>query len=73
MGMSEDRAPYKRPGQPEENSLLDRMSRALQVHKKWIWNDSYKILKLTQRVDRLEREMTKLRETLDHFLTPGAN
>ena len=71
--MSEEKPPDKRPDQADENSLLDRMRRALQVHKEWIWNDGYRILKLAHRVENLEREMAKLRETLDHFLTPGVN
>jgi len=73
MGMSEDRAPYKRPGQPEENSLLDRMSRALQVHKEWIWNDGLRILKLANRVENLEKEMADVKGILERITKPGAN
>jgi hypothetical protein len=73
MGMSEDRAPYKRPGQPEENSLLDRMSRALQVHREWIWGDGLRILKLAHRVENLEKEMAEVKETLEQITKLGLN
>ena len=73
MGMSEDKAPYKRPGQPEEKSLLDRMSRALQVHREWIWNDGLRILKLAHRVENLEKEMADVKGTLERVLTKNMN
>ena len=73
MGMSEDRAPYKRPGQPEEKSLLDRMSRALQVHREWIWNDGLRILKLAHRVENLEKEMADVKGILERITKPGVN
>jgi len=71
--MSEDRAPYKRPGQPQEICELERLDRALKVHRNWIWADGLRIVKLTDRVLELERGMAELRETLDHLLTPGVN
>jgi len=71
--MSEDRSPYKRLGQPEETSLLDRMSRALQVHREWIWADGLRILKLAHRVENLEKEMAELKATLERITTPGVN
>jgi len=71
--LSEDRAPYKRPGQPQEICELERMDRALKVHRNWIWADGLRIVKLTDRVHDLERGMAELRETLDHLLTPGVN
>ena len=73
MGMSEDRAPYKRPGQPEEKSLLARKSRALQVHKEWIWADGLMILKLAQRIENLEKEMAEVKGTLERVLTKNMN
>ena len=71
--LSEDRPPYKRIGQPDENSLLDRMSRALQVHREWIWNDGLRILKLAHRVENLEIEMAELKGTLERVLTKNMN
>jgi len=71
--MSEDRAPYKRPGQPEENSLLDRMDRALKVHRNWIWSDGLRIVKLADRVHDLEREMAELKGTFERILTKNMN
>lgn len=71
--MSEDRAPYKRPGQPEESSLLDRMSRALQVHREWIWGDGLRMLKLAHRIQNLEKEMAEMKARLDNISTPGVN
>jgi len=73
MGMSEDRAPYKRPGQPEEKSLLDRMNRALQVHREWILNDGLRILKLAHRVENLEKEMADVKGILERILTKNMN
>ena len=71
--LSEDRAPYKRLGQPEENSLLDRMSRALQVHREWIWNDGLRILKLAHRVENLEKEMADVKGILERITKPSEN
>jgi hypothetical protein len=73
MRMSEDRAPYKRLGQPEEKSLLDRMDRALKVHKEWIWNDGLRILKLAHRVENLEKEMAEVKRILERITKPGVN
>ena len=71
--MSEDRAPYKRPGQPVEISELDRMSRALKVHRNWIWADGLRIVKLADRVHDLENEMAELKGTLERILTKNMN
>lgn len=71
--MSEDRAPYKRPGQPEEISESDRVSRALQVHRNWIWSDGLRIVKLADRVRDLEREMAEVKGTLERILTKNMN
>ena len=71
--MSEDRAPYKRLGQPQEISELDRMSRALKVHRNWIWADGLRIVKLADRVRDLETEMAELKGTLERILTKNMN
>jgi len=73
MGMSEDRAPYKRPGQPQEISESDEINRVLRVHRDWIFADGLRIIKLADRVHDLERGMAELKETIDHMLTPGVN
>jgi len=73
MGMSEDRAPYKRPGQPQEISESDEINRVLRVHRDWIFADGLRIIKLTDRVHDLERAMAELKETINHILTPGVN
>ncbi|OGD39560.1 MAG: hypothetical protein A2V45_01210 [Candidatus Aminicenantes bacterium RBG_19FT_COMBO_58_17] len=71
--MSEERPPYKRLGQLEETSVLDRMDRALKVHRNWIWSDGLRIVKLADRVCDLEREMAELKATLERITTPGVN
>ena len=71
--MSENGPVYKRPGLPEETSLLDRMSRALQVHREWIWHDGLRILKLAHRVENLEKEMADVRGILERILTKNMN
>ena len=71
--MSEDRPPYKRLGQPQETSELDRMSRALQVHREWIWNDGLRILKLAHRVENLEKEMADVKGILERITKPSEN
>jgi len=71
--MSENGPVYKRTGLPEETSLLDRMSRALQVHREWIWNDGLRILKLANRVENLEKEMADVKGILERITTPGVN
>ena len=49
------------------------MSRALQVHKEWIWNDGLRILKLANRVENLEKEMADVKGILERITKPGAN
>lgn len=71
--MSEDRPPYKRPGQPEESSLLERIDRALKAQRNWIWSDGLRIVKLADRVFDLEREVAELKKALERITTPGVN
>jgi hypothetical protein len=71
--MGEDKPAYKRLGQPEEISELERMNRALRIHRNWIFSDGLRIIKLADRVHDLERGLAELKETIDHMLTPGVN
>lgn len=71
--MSEDRVPYKPIGQLEKLSELDRMKRAIMVHKEWIWSDGLRIVKLSSRVDTLEKEMADVKSVLERVLKPSEN
>ena len=73
MGMSEDRAPYKRLGQPQEISKSDEINRVLRVHRDWIFADGLRIMKLADRVRDLEQEMAELKGTFERILTKNMN
>jgi len=49
------------------------MSRALQVHREWIWNDGLRILKLAHRVENLEKEMADVKGILERITKPSEN
>jgi len=73
MGMSEDRAPYKRPGQPQEISESDEVNRVLRVHRDWIFADGLRIIKLADRVHDLEKEMAEVKGILERITKPSEN
>lgn len=71
--MSEDQAPYKRIVKVENPSDMDRVKRALEVHKNWIWRDGAEIAALRTRAKNLEQDMANLKEFINRILTQSQN
>ena len=57
----------------EDISEMDRMRRALEVHKDWIWGDGIEIAKLRTRMKRLEKGLDELKEVVDRLVTRSEN
>ena len=71
--MSDEKTPYRAITKVEDISEMDRMKRALEVHKNWIWGDGIEIAKLRTRMKRLEQDMADLKGFLTRFLTRSDN
>lgn len=74
--MSDDRPEYKRNPPADdisESDQINRMDRALRVHKQWIWSDGLRIIKLSSRVERLEKEMAETKSILERILKQTLN
>ena len=71
--MSDEKAPYRASTKVEDISEIDRMKRALEVHKNWIWGDGIEIAKLRTRMRNLEQDMAHLKDFLTRFLTRSDN
>lgn len=71
--MSEDRAPYKPITKVENITETDRMKRALEVHKNWIWGDGLEIAKLRTRMKHIEQDQVDLKAFIDRILTRSPN
>ncbi len=71
--MSEDRAPYKPITKVENITETDRMKRALEVHKNWIWGDGLEIAKLRTRMKHLEQDQAELKDFMNRILAKSDN
>lgn len=71
--MSDEKRPYRAITNVEDVSVMDRIRRALEVHKNWIWGDGIEIAKLRTRMKRLEQDVADLRGYLTRFLTGSDN
>lgn len=71
--MSDEKRPYRAITGVEDISERDRIRRALEVHKDWIWGDGIEIAKLRTRMKHLEQDMADLRGLLTRFLTGSDN
>ena len=67
--MSDDKTPYTAITKVGDLSAMDRMKRALEVHKNWIWGDGIEIAKLRTRMKHLEQDMTDLKAFMNRILT----
>lgn len=56
-----------------DKAELEKIVRALQVHKTWIWNDGLRMVKLANRVETLENDMAELKATLERATKPSEN
>ena len=51
----------------------DRMKRALEVHKNWIWGDGLEIAKLRTRMKHLEQDQVDLKAFINRILAKSDN
>jgi len=71
--MSDEKTPSRAITTVEDISETDRMKRALEVHKNWIWGDGIEIAKLRTRMKRLEQDMAELKAFMSRILTKSHN
>jgi len=71
--MSEDRTPYKPILGVENTNVMDRMKRALQVYRNWIWQDGRDIAELRTRMTLLEQDQLDLRAFINRILSQNMN
>lgn len=71
--MSEDRTPYKPVKKVEELSDLERIRRAMEVYKRWIWRDKIEIGALRTRISQLELDFHDLKEFMNRILAKSDN
>ena len=71
--MSEDRPPYRRDELPGKLSDEDRIKRALETHKNWIWGDGIEIAKLRTKMKHLEADVDELKGYLERLLKKNDN
>ena len=71
--MSEDSPPYRKAPDLDKISQMDRLKKVLEVYKNWIWGDGIEIAKLRTRMNRLEKELDQLKETVERISAGSEN
>lgn len=71
--MSEEKKPWRVITNVEDVSETERIKRALEVHKNWIWGDGIEIAKLRTRIKHLEQDQADLKDFINRILTKGEN
>ena len=71
--MSDEETPHRALTKVGAISEIDRMKRALQVYRNWIWQDGRDIAELRTRMTLLEQDQLDLRAFINRILSQNMN